>query len=58
MMTEVRIRATDTLGTHWSAVGGGPKTGAGQQVEMLLGPDEGKFAQAGYKKLEIGKAYR
>ncbi|KAL8922159.1 MAG: hypothetical protein Q9208_005354 [Pyrenodesmia sp. 3 TL-2023] len=57
MKTEVRIRATDTLGTHWSTVGGGLKSGAGQQVEILFGGDEGKLAQAGYKKLKIGKVY-
>lgn len=53
--TEVRIRTKKVPGTNSPASGAASRTG--QQVELLFGQDEGTLAQAGFKKLEIGKAF-
>lgn len=54
MKTGVRIRAREV---HGSAAEAGATSGARQQVEILFGRGEGKLAQAGYQRLEIGKDY-
>lgn len=55
MKTEVRIRTKQRPGTNNPA--SGAASGTGQQVKLLFGPDEGRLAQAGFEKLEIGKVY-
>lgn len=55
MKTEVRIRTKQHPGANNPA--SGAASGTGQQVKLLFGPDEGRLAQAGFEKLEIGKVY-
>lgn len=57
METEVRIRSKQTRGTNNPTVQGGVTGGSGQQVEILFGRDGNSLARAGFKRLEIGKAY-
>lgn len=55
MKTELRIRTKQYPGTNNPA--SRAAGGTGQQVKLLFGPDEGRLAQAGFEKLEIGKVY-
>lgn len=55
MKTEVRIRTKQRPGTNNPA--SVAASGTGQQVELLFDPDDGRLAQAGFEKLEIGKVY-
>lgn len=55
MKTEVRIRTKKRPITNNPA--SGASNGTGQQVKLLFGPDEGKLAQAGFERLEVGNVY-
>ena len=57
METEVRIRSKQTHGTNNPTVQAGGTGASGQQVEILFGGDENTLARAGFRRLEIGKAY-
>ena len=57
MKTEVRIRTKQSHGTSNSTVQPGATGGSGQQVEIIFGRDENTLARAGFRKVEIGRAY-
>lgn len=57
METEVRIRSKQTHGTNNPVVQAGATGASGQQVEILFGRDENTLARAGFRTLEVGKAY-